>query len=74
MKYGYIVWNNSAYGPEFFGVFRSLEQAERHYRKVVRNIFGKCPRGDYNKVSSWVIDHCDSNDFYIISEFNENIG
>ena len=75
MKEGYIVWNNSNYGCEFFGVYRSEKQAMRQFRKVIRNRFGKCPRGDYNKIIDWLVDDVeDGDEGYAIEYFNENEG
>ena len=41
MKEGYIVWNESISGSEFFGVYRSLPKAERVLKRVKRLKYGK---------------------------------
>lgn len=74
MKEGYIVWNNSNCGPEFFGVYRSEKQAIRQFRKVIRNRFGKCPRCDYDELIEWVVNHEDGDDGYEIRHFEEYDG
>lgn len=78
MKQGYIVWNQTNYGTgyEFFGVYRSYEQAFRQFRKVIRKRYGKCPQGTYEEISDWVIDNTglDCGDNIMISNFNNNEG
>lgn len=68
MKEGYIVWNNSNYGAEFFGVYKNLQTAERKLRQVVRGRFGYCPRD-----ISGIIDmpEMDSEDSYQVSYFEQ---
>ena len=43
MKQGYIVWNQTCYGEgfEFFGVYRTREQAEKCFRRIMKQRFGK---------------------------------
>ena len=54
MKEGYIVWNLTNYGDgyEFYGVFRSKEQAEAHLRKVLKARYGKLPK-DEDELLEW---------------------
>ena len=49
MKEGYVVMNTSNCGNEIFGAYRTLKQAEKCLRRVVRTRFGKCPR-DFAKL------------------------
>lgn len=55
MKDGYIVWNESTVENEFFGVFKGWQAALRHYRKVVKNRYGKCPR-NYDDIIGYLAD------------------
>lgn len=57
MKEGYIVWNESNCGSEFFGVYRTWEKAFFQFRRVIRNKYGKCPRGTYEDIQNWLIDN-----------------
>lgn len=76
MKEGYIVWNESNYGSEFFGVYKTLEKAFTQFRKVVRSKYGKCPHGDYENIQNWIIDNEieDGGDSIKITKFYENNG
>lgn len=74
MKEGYVVWNNSNCGPEFFGVYKNRQRAEKQLRKVIRTRFGKCPR-DLDKLYTYQeINGPQSDDSYTISWFEENKG
>lgn len=68
MKEGYIVWNNSNYGAEFFGVYKNPQTAERKLRRVVRDRFGYCPRDIADIIDMPEIDGEDS---YQVSYFRE---
>lgn len=67
MKKGYIVWNQTTHdeGFEFFGVYRTREQANKRLREVVKKRFGKLPK-DWNEFVEWEGDE----DSYRIDEFN----
>lgn len=73
MKEGYIVWNESNYGSEFFGVYKSWDAALKQFRKVIRVRFGKCPRGSYDDIQDWLVDNEieSGDDSYKITEFEE---
>lgn len=73
MKEGYIVWNQSNYGNEFFGVYRTWDAAFKQFKKIIRARFGKCPRGSYNDIQSWLIDNEieDGDDSINISYFKQ---
>lgn len=76
MKDGYIVWNDSTAGCEFFGVFKSYKPAFRLFRKVVKNRYGKCPR-NYDDILTYLskIEVDDGLDDSIrITRFNQNEG
>ena len=72
MKKGYIVWNNSNYGPEFFGIYKNVKTAEWKLRKVIRTRFGHCPR-DLDKLMDDPYA-AGGDDSYGISSFEENDG
>ena len=73
MKEGYIVWNESNCGSEFFGVYRSWEKAFAQFRRVVRKKYGKCPRGTYEDILNWLISDGieDGDDSHKITYFEE---
>lgn len=74
MKEGYIVWNESTVENEFFGVFKNPQAALRHLRKVVRNRYGKCPRGSYKDLLDWLVNVESGEDSLGITYFNMNEG
>lgn len=67
MKKGFIVWNQTTYGEgfEFFGVYRTREQANERLCEVVKKRFGKLPK-DWDELIRWEGDE----DSYRIDEFN----
>ena len=73
MKEGYIVWNltNCGDGYEFFGVYKSYEKALKCFRRVVRERYGKCPKGDYCKIIEWLCGVEDGDDSFRITPFEE---
>ena len=73
MQEGYIVWNESTAESEFFGVYRTYQQAEKAMRRVARNRLDYCPR-DIDKA----IEELDEMDCgfssYKITHFEKNNG
>ena len=67
MKKGFIVWNQTTYddGFEFFGVYRTREQANKRLREVVKKRFGKLPK-DWDELIEWE----GYEDSYRIDEFD----
>ena len=72
MNKGYIVWNLSNYGDgyEIYGVYKSIEQAEKCFRKVVRTKLGYCPR-NYEKMIDELDKYADGEDSFRITPFEE---
>ena len=64
---GYIVWNQTTYdtGYQFFGVYRTMKEAEAKLREVVKKRFGKLPR-DWDELIEWEGDE----DSFNITEFD----
>ena len=78
MKGGYLVWNQSNYdeGFEIFGVYRTREAAEKQFKKVLKNKFGKVPKNT-EELLKWEDEACGDTgclDSYRITPFVENIG
>ena len=73
MKEGYIVWNLTNYGDgyEFFGVYKSYKKALKCFRRIVRERYGKCPRGDYSEISDWLCEIDNGGDSFRITLFKE---
>lgn len=73
MKEGYIVWNESNCKSEFFGVYRTWKKAFAQFRKIVRNKYGKCPRGSYEDIQDWLVGNEmeDGSDSLKITYFEE---
>jgi len=69
MLKGYIVWNQTTYdtGYQFFGVYRTREEAEAKLREVVKKRFGKLPR-DWDELIEWEGDE----DSFNITKFDGN--
>ena len=72
MEKGYIAWNESNCGSEFFGAFRSKKRAERELRRVVRERFGRCPRDLVDLVEEPFANGGD--DSYKVTYFNNEKG
>lgn len=70
----YIVWNESIYGCEFFGAYRSWRRAFAQFRRVVRNRYGKCPQGGYEDIQDWLVDNEIEGDSLKITKIYENEG
>lgn len=51
MKDGYIVWNLTTYGSgyEFYGVYKSREQAEKALREWIKEKYGVDLKPDYEQ-------------------------
>lgn len=78
MAGGYIVWNLTNYndGYEIFGVYRTREAAEKQFKKVLKNRFGKLPK-DTDELLKWedeVAEGTGCLDSFRITPFVENIG
>lgn len=73
MKSGYVVMNDSNYGNEIFGVYKSEKKAEKLLRKVIRNRFGHCPR-DLDLSKLYESGEMDGHDSYQIVYFEEDEG
>lgn len=69
MREGYIAWNESNYGAEFFGVYKNRLTAERKLRQIVRERFGYCPRNIMDIVDMPEID--DDENHYQVSYFKQ---
>jgi len=73
MKQGFIVWNQTNYGDgfEFFGVFRSYQEAKKHLRRVFKKRYGK----DYYKLTQdEVFELENGEDMFLISSYELNDG
>ena len=73
MKEGFIVWNESNYESEFYGVYRTFGQALEQLRKVTKAKFGKCPRS-YEDIIDFLTENEDDGDSLKITAFRENKG
>lgn len=71
MKKGYIVWNETNYGSEFYGVYSSWDRAFRQFKRMVRSLYGKCPRGDYDSIMDWLVKTESGDDSLKITKFEE---
>lgn len=73
MKAGYIAWNESNCGSEFFGVYKNKKTAEWRLRRVVRKRFGRCPR-DLSNLVYEPFTGPSGDDSYKVEWFCENDG
>ena len=73
MKEGFIVWNESNYKSEFYGVYRTFERALKQLRRVTKAKYGKCPRS-YDDIMDFLVENEDGGDSLKITAFSENEG
>lgn len=72
MKEGYIVWNESNCGSEFFGVYRHFDEALACFRKVIKARFSHCPKS-YDEAIDFLCDVEGDDDSYQITYFKGKI-